>query len=177
MTLSIHPADPDDVPALVELAARTFPLACPPDLSGEAIDAFIRADLGEASFRRYLQDPTHTVLVGRDPAGRICAYALLVDGTAMDETCAEMVQGRPTVGVSKFYLDPALHGSGGAVALLASVVRSARGCGAVSLWLATNVANARARAFYSRNGFRERGHRVFVVGGTRNDDVVYELPL
>ena len=88
-----------------------------------------------------------------------------------------MIRARPCTGISKFYLDPALHGAGAAAALLRECVAHARSDGAASLWLATNVGNARARAFYVKNGFVERGHRVFTVGGVDNDDVVLELPL
>jgi GNAT superfamily N-acetyltransferase len=177
MELDIRPGQAGDPAALAELAARTFPLACPPGLPREAIEAFVRDHLDETAFRGYLETPSHTVLVGRDPTGAARAYALLVTGTEMDEGCADMILDRPTVGVSKFYLDPALHGAGGATLLLDSVITAASRSGARSLWLATNVANGRARAFYSKNGFVERGHRTFVVGGQENDDVVYERAL
>ena len=81
------------------------------------------------------------------------------------------------MGISKFYVDPGLHGAGAAGKLLEAIVERAHAEGAASLWLATNVANARARAFYVKNGFLERGHRVFTVGGTDNSDVVLERPL
>lgn len=177
MMLTIRDALPPDVAELASLAALTFPLACPPELPSEAVEQFIRAHLGQASFEAYLDDPTHTVLIGCDRDDRVRAYALLVDGTAMDEHCSPLIDRRPTVGVSKFYVDPALHGSGAAALLLEATAMRALGSGALSLWLATNVGNARARAFYVRYGFREKGHRTFDVGGVVNDDVVYELPL
>ncbi len=177
MPLDIRPALPNDVPGLVDLAARTFPLACPPGLSRSAIREFVRRNLDATAFLEYLGDRTHTILLGCDPDARIHAYCLLVEGTAMDDSCAAMITGRPTMGISKFYLDPAHHGSGGAVTLLDSVVSTARARGAVSLWLATNEANARARTFYVRNGFLLRGTRIFDVGGTDHVDVVYERPL
>lgn len=95
----------------------------------------------------------------------------------MDEECASMILGRPTMGISKFYLDPDLHGRGGAAALLEAIIERSRDHGVRSLWLATNVDNARARRFYIKNGFLDRGRRVFMVGGTPNRDVVLELPL
>lgn len=177
VTVSVRPACPDDVPALADLAARTFPLACPPGLAAAAIDAFVAENLCEAAFAEYLRTPGHTVLVGLDKDGEVRAYALLVDGTGMDPECASVLTGLSTVGVSKFYVDPALHGLGVAGVLLDAAVATARQAGASSLWLATNVDNARARAFYVRNGFAERGTRVFTVGGTENNDVVLEKPL
>lgn len=177
MTLKIRPASLSDAAALSDLAGRTFPLACPPELPGEAIGIFIEENLSPNAFDTYIRDPGYTVLLGEDTVGDARAYALLVDGTSMDEDCAEMIEGRPTVGISKFYVDPVLHGVGAAGQLLAATTEHARAVGATSLWLATNVGNARARAFYVKNGFVERGGRVFTVGGTENDDVVLELPL
>jgi len=79
--------------------------------------------------------------------------------------------------VSKFYVDAAERGGGAAAELLDALVDEARGRGLRSLWLATNVANGRARRFYARRGFLERGGRTFVVGEVDNTDVVLELPL
>lgn len=173
----MRPALPHDVPALADLAARTFPLACPPELPAGSVETFIRSNLDRAAFRRYLADPTHTVLTGTGSGGDVIAYALLVDGTAMDPDCAEQLHGRSPVGISKFYLDPGHHGSGAAGVLLDAVIGHVGPAGADSLWLATNVGNARARAFYVRNGFEGRGSRVFEVGGVLNDDVVLERML
>lgn len=175
--LDFRYARPDDADPLAVIAAQTFPLACPEELPREAMDAFIRDHLDVASFRRYLSDSTHTVLCGVDPVGAIRAYALLVEGTTMDEQCAPLVLKRPTVGVSKFYLDPELHGSGAAASLLDAVATAASDSGHGSLWLGTNVGNARARKFYLKHGFVERGTRVFTVGGVDNTDVVLEKPL
>lgn len=174
---SVRHARLGDVPALADLAARTFPLACPPELATDAIDAFVTENLSEVAFTEYLRTPGHSVLTGLDQNGDVRAYALLVDGTEMDPECASVLTGLPTIGVSKFYVDPTLHGTGMAGVLLDASVSTARQAGASSLWLATNIGNTRARAFYVRNGFVERGTRVFTVGGTDNNDVVLEKPL
>lgn len=177
MSLIYSRAEPALAADLAELAALTFPLACPPSLGRDAIEAFIAENLTRTSFLGYLDDPSYEVLAGVDGDGRPRAYALLVRGTQMDEACASMIRARPTVGISKFYLDPGLHGSGEASRLLDAVIRSELAGDARSLWLATNVGNARARGFYTRNGFVERGEREFVVGGVTNLDVVLERPL
>lgn len=177
MTLTVRSATGADLPDLAGLAARTFPLACPPGLARDAVDGFIAEHLTENAFRDSLDDPLRSVIVACDPDGRIRAYALLVEGTSMDETCADLIADRPTLGISKFYLDPSLHGGGGAGELLGAIVSRAHEAGVASLWLATNVGNARARGFYAKNGFLDRGRRDFLVGGTENRDVVLELPL
>ena len=177
MTMVVRPALPDEAATLADLAARTFPLACPPELPREAIEEFITEHLDVDAFRGYLNTDGYTVLASVRADGEVCAYALLVDGAAMDPACAHLLAGDPTIGISKFYVDQSLHGSGAARILLDAVIDHGRLADARSLWLATNVGNARARAFYTRSGFVERGTRVFTVGGLDNQDVVLELPL
>ena len=59
------PAVVADLPELADVAARTFPLACPPSVSVDNIAAFIDENLSEDRFRRYLTDPDRAVLVVR----------------------------------------------------------------------------------------------------------------
>lgn len=177
MTARLDEAVEADLRPLSELAARTFPLACPPDLDAGVIGAFVAEHLSEEAFRAYTQSPDHEVLVCRADGGAIVGYVLLVKGIAMDPGCAAQILHRPTTGISKFYVDPDRHGSGIASRMLDDVTSRSRRSGVRSVWLATNVANARARRFYVKHGFELRGNRTFDVGGVANTDVVYELPL
>lgn len=177
MTPRLQDASEADIEAVAALAARTFPLACPPGLAATAVEAFIAEHLSPDALRTHLSTAGHHLLLMRDPDGVAAGYVLLVDGTEMDPDCAGQIVHRPTVGISKFYVDPAHHGTGLATAVLDEVARRVREAGAHSVWLATNVANARARRFYTRSGFEDRGNRTFVVGGVVNTDVVYELSL
>ncbi|MFN3600349.1 MAG: GNAT family N-acetyltransferase [Dietzia sp.] len=174
MIARVEPAAESDLDPIADLAARTFPLACPPELPREAIDSFIVRHLSPGALRVHLVAPGHDLLAARSPDDELVGYALLIDGTAMDPTCADQVLRRPTVGISKLYVDPGHHGSGLAALVLDEMVRMCSGRGVRSLWLATNVANARARRFYDKQGFVERGTRIFDVGGLSNTDVVYE---
>ena len=174
---SVSAASATAVDEVASLAARTFPLACPPDLDPDVIATFIRENLTADAFRVHLATDGHDVLCARTDDGTLIGYALLVAGTEMDPACDEQILARPTIGISKFYVDPDHHGSGTSSTLLTAIEELAHVRGARSLWLATNVGNERARRFYARNGFAERGGRTFVVGGVPNADVVYEKPL
>src|SRR5438067_616278 len=68
-----------DLPELADVAARTFPLACPPSVTPENIAAFVEENLSQARFRDYLADPERVVLSARDD-GRIAGYAMLIRG-------------------------------------------------------------------------------------------------
>jgi ribosomal protein S18 acetylase RimI-like enzyme len=177
VAIRVEPAVVSDLDSIADLAARTFPLACPPDLPRDAVDSFIALHLSSGALGGHLVTPGHVLLAARTPEGELVGYALLLDGTGMDPTCAGQILHRPTVGISKLYVDPGHHGSGVATRVLAEIVRLSSGRGVRSLWLATNVANTRARRFYDKQGFVERGARTFDVGGVANTDVVYEKEL
>ena len=65
--LSIRVAGPADAAALAELAADTFPLACPPSTTAEAIAAFIAANFTVERMGEYLADRGRTLLVAEEP--------------------------------------------------------------------------------------------------------------
>ncbi|MBE6484757.1 MAG: tRNA (guanosine(37)-N1)-methyltransferase TrmD [Actinomycetaceae bacterium] len=59
----VRPAEPCEAAALAELAAETFPDACPPWLSDVDITAFIAEHLSVQAFTDYLDDPHWVVTV------------------------------------------------------------------------------------------------------------------
>ena len=145
---------------LAEVAAATFPLACPPWASPDDIAAFIAANLSAAHFADYLADPSHKVLAVRDD-GRIIGYAMLV-----------RQGGDPQVELSKFYVLADRHGSGASAKLMQSVLDWASASGAHALVLGVNRRNERAQAFYRKHGFEITGTRTFDLGWSVENDFV-----
>lgn len=79
MDFIVRDAYPHDAFAVSELAARTFPLACPPTLAQAHIDAYIREHLTPEHFAAHIDHPEHDVLVAT--VGRaLVGYALLLLG-------------------------------------------------------------------------------------------------
>jgi diamine N-acetyltransferase len=176
--MTIRLAGPADAAALAEVAAVTFPLACPPSTTKEASDEFVATNLAESSFRGYLADPQR-VLVVADPGdgGPLDGYTMLVLTESADPDVLAAVRVRPTSELSKCYVRPDGHGAGTGAALLARTVDEARSRGAVGMWLGTNVANARAIRFYEKHGFAKVGHKRFRLGGGYEHDFVLERAL
>lgn len=179
----VRRAVPADAPALATVAAATFPLACPPGTSLTDIAAHVTRHLSAEAFGRHLADAARTVLVlegpearagGQDGSGPVLGYAMLVAGEPEDATVAAALTVRPTVLLDKFYLLPAVQGTGAAAVLMAAVTDAAGAAGASGVWLGVNRLNARASAFYERQGFRVVGARRFVVGARTHDDDVRE---
>lgn len=169
-------AEMTDAGALAELAALTFPLACPPHTSDAAKAAFIATHLSEARFGGYLADETRVLFVA-DDGGQLLGYTMLVAGEPADPDVASAVRIRPTIELSKCYVHPDAHGAGIASALMATSLDAARERGAAGVWLGVNQLNARAQRFYTKSGFTRVGTKRFLVGDHYEDDFVYERAL
>jgi ribosomal protein S18 acetylase RimI-like enzyme len=164
--IDVTTADVADLPELSDVAAQTFPLACPPSVTQENIAAFIAENLSASRFRDYLDDPDRAVLAAREN-GRIAGYAMLVRDAADDAV----------VELSKIYVLPDRHGGGVASALMAAALRAASDLDAKSLWLGVNQQNQRAQRFYAKHGFTITGTRTFQLGDGVEHDYVMVRPL
>jgi ribosomal protein S18 acetylase RimI-like enzyme len=158
---------------LHDLAAATFPLACPPGSTPESQDAFIREYLSVAAFAGYLADPERELFVCT--AGEaLSGYTMVVFGEPGDADAAASVTTRPTAELSKVYVLPEFHGAGIAAALVGASIAAARERGARSVWLGVNQHNARANRFYEKCGFTRVGTKKFLVGDVFEDDYVLQ---
>jgi ribosomal protein S18 acetylase RimI-like enzyme len=185
-TFAVRQAVRAEAGALHDVAALTFPLACPPSTTEAAKAAFVAQHVSRAAFEQYLADPQRLVLVveRRPGAGEVDAepaelvgYAMLVHGEPTDLDVAAAVQGRPTAELSKLYVHPDQHGGGVALALVEHALADAAETGAVSVWLGVNIHNARANRFYEKAGFAIVGSKGFTVGEVVEDDFVRERQL
>jgi ribosomal protein S18 acetylase RimI-like enzyme len=165
-------AQPGDATELAAVAARTFPLACPPTASPENIVEFIEAHLSAERFAEYLDDPDRVVLAAYAD-GRIVGYCLLIRGVPDDDAdVARAVTVRPSVELSKMYVLPDSHGAGVSAALMASALDSAAAMAAKSVWLGVNQQNQRAQRFYAKHGFTIHGIKTFHLGNSVENDYV-----
>ncbi|MBF6329765.1 GNAT family N-acetyltransferase [Nocardia transvalensis] len=165
-----------DVETLSDVAAATFPLACPPGLQPEDIEKFIAEVLSHDRFGDYLSDPDRIVLKA-EADGEIVGYAMLVAGEPADPDVARAVERRPVIEISKLYVLPGHHGSGVSTALMRAAVDSARRGGYAVVWLGVNQQNERAQRFYGKHGFRTVGTKTFTVGSQLCHDYVMQREL
>jgi ribosomal protein S18 acetylase RimI-like enzyme len=156
----VGPARSIDTAELAAVAARTFPLACPPSVAPENVASFIDANLSDARFAEYLADPRRIILAAKQD-DRIVGYAMLIRGVDDDR-----------VELSKMYVLPEQHGSRVARALMDTALAAAAGWGAESVWLGVNQKNERAQRFYTKCGFIVAGVRTFQLGPHTEHDYV-----
>jgi GNAT superfamily N-acetyltransferase len=160
-----------DAEELAALAARTFPLACPPATAPENIASFIDTNLSAERFAEYLADPQHAILTAQQD-GRIIGYAMLIRGVAEDPDVRRAVEIRPAAELSKMYVLPDYHGAGVSKALMERTLAAGADWGVRCVWLGVNQGNQRAQRFYAKSGFKINGTRTFQVGARREDDYV-----
>lgn len=172
MPVEVSTVGDAELPELADVAARTFPLACPPSATADNIAAFIAENLSQARLAEYLTDPDRAVLIARD-GGRIVGYAILIRGIRGDADVTRAVTVEPAVELSKMYVLPDAHGAGVSTALMTAALDRARGLGAAAVWLGVNQENQRAQRFYAKHGFVVTGTKTFQLGeGVESDYVM-----
>jgi GNAT superfamily N-acetyltransferase len=169
--LRVEQATADRVAELADVAARTFPLACPPSVGPDDVAAFVAEHLSPRRFADYLADPARTVLTAVDDS-RILGYAMMIRGVPDDPDVGAAVPDRPAVELSKMYVLPQSHGGTVSAALMGAVLEHARTDGAASVWLGVNQRNERARRFYTKHGFAITGTKSFRLGAHIEADYV-----
>jgi GNAT superfamily N-acetyltransferase len=164
-----------DAVELGAIAARTFPLACPPSVALADIASFIDANLSDARFAEYLADPQRRIFTAAHE-GRMIGYAMLINGVSDDPEVQRAVDIRPAAEISKMYVLAAHHGSGVATALMDAALAAAAEWQACCVWLGVNQKNQRAQQFYQRCGFTVSGTRSFRLGDHTESDHVMVRP-
>jgi len=174
--MDVRIATAADAATLSELASATFPLACPPHTTPEAIADFISKNFTVTSFEGYLSDSNRELFVAEED-GEAIGYAMLIKGEPTDENVTAAIRLRPTIELSKLYVRPGHHGAGVATALLENAIEYALADRCEGMWLGVNEENARANAFYEKSGFAKVGVKHFRVGDAIEDDFVRERKL
>ena len=168
--VTVRPAVPGDAAAVARVAAATFPDACPPTTTREAMDEHIAAQLNADVIGGWIASADHAVAVAEDTAGRVVGYVMTELAPAAEPAVAAVVGDAPVGCLSKLYVLAEARGTGVAGALMAAGLDAMRARGLAYGWLGTNVHNHRANAFYERIGFRIVGERTFRVAGHAETD-------
>lgn len=163
---------PDEVDDLSRLAARTFPLACPPHTTAEDMALHISTRLSPQAFAADLASPEVTVEVADSPHGLI-GFTMLVGQCPPPDGPS----GARPMELRRIYVDEEWHGTGVGHLLMDSAVERARALDHDQLWLGTNQMNEAAISFYRRHGFQITGAKTFRVGGAVENDHVMSVAL
>jgi ribosomal protein S18 acetylase RimI-like enzyme len=164
MNIVIRSGAAIDAAPLAELAARTFQETFAADSRPEDMALHLARSYGMSQQQRELLDPDITTLLV-EVDGQLAAYAQLRSGVV-----PECVTGESPIELWRFYVARSWHGRGVAQALMRSVELEASRRGGRTLWLGVWEHNARAKAFYGKNGFVDAGSHAFMVGTDAQTD-------
>ena len=159
-------ADADDVSALALVGAATFLETFADVLDGRAVIAHCRTAHAENAYAGYLASGAAAWL-GESATGAPIGFALM--------TRPELPESLAKPGdleLKRIYCLSRFHGTGLGAALMRSAIEYAATQQAPRLLLGVYARNARAIAFYCRQGFAPVGERRFAVGDQLYDDVV-----
>ena len=165
---ALRRATAEDAAALSLVACATLLDTFAGILSGADLVAHCAANNTPAKFAGWADDAESVVTVAEAAnGGAPVGYSVLT----MPDLPIEIAEG--DIELRRIYTLSRVHGSGLGAALMARALDDARALGKSRVLLGVYGGNARARAFYERQGFTLAGTRQFRVGDTLHDDVVY----
>jgi ribosomal protein S18 acetylase RimI-like enzyme len=171
MSIVIRAGVATDATALAELAAQTFRETFAADNRPEDIALHTAHAYGTSQQERELVDPDiSTLLVEID--GQLAGYAQLRSSVP-----PAFVIGEKPIELWRFYIAQPWQGRGVAQALLRKVESEAHRRGGRTLWLGVWERNERAKTFYHKSGFVDKGSHIFIVGTDPQTDRILVRPL
>ena len=165
---TIRVAHLSDAALLAELGARTFAETFAKDNTPEDMAAYLRASFSHEQMQSELRDKSCSFLIAEvenEPAG----YALMRTSDP-----PEMIFGKSSIEIVRFYVSSEWHGQGIANALMHECVSQAIQGGYESIWLGVWEHNERAQAFYRKWNFKPIGMHPFELGSDLQNDIVME---
>ena len=164
---SIRVARAGDAPALALLGAATLLETYAELVRGEDILAHAAGKHAAAVYAEWIEDPSARVWIAETGTAAPAGYMVLIPAT--------LPVGAPRPGdleVVRIYVLTRYQSSGLGYALMRRAIAEAEALRAPRLVLGVNRDNAKALAFYARQGFRTIGTRAFPVGDAVFDDLV-----
>ncbi|MBX9402152.1 GNAT family N-acetyltransferase [Lysobacter sp. BMK333-48F3] len=169
----IRRAGADDAAALALAGAATFLETFAGILDGPDIVAHCRNQHAVELYDGWLADPQCVAWLAETVHGAApVGYALIAPPKLpLADLRADDLE------LKRIYLLSRFHGGGVGRELMRHAVEQARERGAGRLLLGVYAGNARALAFYARNGFGQVGERRFQVGANVYQDAILALEL
>lgn len=157
-----------DAPALSLVASAAFLETYATVLDGADLVAHCLRHNTADVFAAWIDDPaTRVTIAEHEPGHAPMGYTVVTTPHFPIETRATDIELR------RIYCLTQTHGTGLGRALMGQALDDARAMGHDRILLGVWEQNARARAFYERQGFAVIGARQFQVGAVIHDDPVY----
>ncbi len=158
-----------DLPAIDALFRESFVDTFGHLYSREDLSSFLDK-FTPAGWAAELAQPDLRIRIAEDGEG-LAGFVKISDLGLPAETSAR------TVELRKLYLAERAKGSGAARVLMDWAIAQGRARGAEEMWLTVYSDNHRAKRFYERCGFEDRGPYAFMVGNQADEDRLMRLML
>ncbi len=167
-TVRLRRATVDDAAMLSVVGTATFLEAYTWALPGADIVDFCMTHQTVDFYAKYLAKPDTRITLAVTGEDAPVGYAMLCrpDLDGYDVRAGD-------IELKRIYLFSSYRPGGNGQRLMDAALADAREMGQKRMLLGTNAGNARAIAFYRRNGFSEVGTRTFVVGAQHCCDVIF----
>ena len=162
-------ATPADLPAIDALFRESFIATFGHLYSPENLANFLAKFTPEA-WAEELATPGLAFRLAEDDEG-------LVGYCKLGPITLPVAPGPEPIELRQLYLRERGKGTGAAQALMGWALDTARSRGAATLWLSVYIDNHRAKRFYERYGFVDRGRYAFMVGDHEDEDRLMSLDL
>jgi GNAT superfamily N-acetyltransferase len=163
----VRPATPADAAPLRMLGLQVFLDTYGPQGVSAALAREAEATFAWPRVEGWFADPAALLLVA-EGAGGLTGFAQLALGAGHP-----LVAGGPSAELQRLYVQRHFLGQGLGRELLLQAEQAARSRGAATLWLTAWVGNARALAFYARQGYAQAGATDHVFEGERFENRVF----
>jgi diamine N-acetyltransferase len=167
-TVTLRRATVGDAAMMAVVGTATFLEAYTWALPGADIVDFCVANHTAEAYARYLAKPDTRITLAVTGEDAPVGYAMIC---APDFPGFDLQAG--DIELKRIYLLSRYRPGGNGQRLMDAAIADARELGRKRMILGTNAGNARAIAFYRRNGFSEVGTRTFVVGVQHCCDVIF----
>lgn len=169
-------AVPSDAPVISELIGSTWSHFFAYSVSASDLDEYLSGPLSPASIERDINNPCNTFIVAQitqeDGSVTIIGVAQLVIGP----TDASLTLPKP-IELRRFYILKEYQGTTLAKDLMSQAESRAKREGYETIWLGVWEDNSRAKRFYEKMGYIQRGEKFFYAGKSERRDWIMEKQL
>jgi ribosomal protein S18 acetylase RimI-like enzyme len=169
----VRRATADDADALSLVAAATFLESYAHMIKAADMLAHVGRFHAADAYRAFAADPACGLWIAElGQGGAPVGYALL---TPPDLPIPDL--GPEDCELRRIYILSRHHGGGIGHRLMRMLTEHARAMGKTRLFVGVHSENDGAIAFYGRSGFTDAGRRIFRVGDTEYDDLIFAMDI
>jgi GNAT superfamily N-acetyltransferase len=174
--VTLRPATPSDALCISTLATQVFLDTYATDGMRDDLAREVERECGRAAVEAWLADAANRILLAEQD-GHLIAFALWRLGGRGEANAPHEEPRHGDAELVRLYVQRYFHGQGIGRLLLSKVETDAGHAGSARLWLTAWVGNAKALAFYAKEGYVNIGSTDYVFEGRSYENRVFEKML